>query len=111
MIDLEQNYSCMDEHQPGGTHEKIVLDLDILFKPKGIVVIGASSTPGKMGTTSLFCIKAANFTGKIYPINPKETETQGIKTYDRITSVPQRVDLAIICVGAVTVPQVIEECA
>ena len=86
-------------------------DMDKLFNPNSLALIGASGTPGKIGTTVLFCITGGQYKGKIYPINPKETEIMGIKAYDKIGNVPDKVDLAIICVTANLVPQIVEECA
>ena len=85
--------------------------LDRLFNPKTVALIGASGMPGKIGSTTLFCMTAGGYTGKIYPVNPKEKEILGLTTYDKVSNIPEKVDVAIICVTAPLVPQVVEECA
>ena len=84
--------------------------LDRLFNPKSVAVIGASKSFAKTGTAILFSILAGGFRGGIYPINPRETEILGLKAYSNLKAVPTKVDLALICVQAELVPQVVTEC-
>ncbi len=49
--------------------------------------------------------------GKIYPVNPRYEEINGLKCYPSILDVPDPVELAIVYVGAKLVPQTIEDCA
>ena len=85
-------------------------DLESLFNPRSVAVIGASKSPGKTGTTVLFCMIGGGFRGKIYPINPKEEKILGLEAHKNISEVPDKVDVAIICVPAPSTPQVIKEC-
>lgn len=85
-------------------------NLDLLFNPKSVAVIGASASPGKIGTITLLCTIAGGFKGKIYPINPNESEILGLKAYSSVKDVPDRIDLAIICLPADTVLLAIREC-
>jgi acyl-CoA synthetase (NDP forming) len=85
-------------------------DLHDLFYPKSIAVIGASGTPGKLGWNVFTNLVSHSFKGKLYPINPRADEIQGLKAYPCITAVPEPVDVAIILVSAGVTPDVVEEC-
>ncbi|TAN14030.1 MAG: CoA-binding protein [Burkholderiaceae bacterium] len=74
--------------------------LDRLFKPHSIGVIGASSTSTKIGGLPILFSLTNGFGGKIYPINPKASEIQGLKAYPAIAEVSGKVDVAIIAVPA-----------
>ena len=84
--------------------------IDGLFRPQSIAVVGASTTPGKIGYTVLNNLIKAKFPGKIYPVNPTADEILGCKTYPDIASVPGTVDAAVIVVPAKMVPAMAEEC-
>jgi acyl-CoA synthetase (NDP forming) len=86
------------------------LDLQKLFYPKSIAVIGASATKGKLGW-NVFCnLINHNFEGDLYPVNPKAESVQGIKAYSRISEIKAPVDVAIVLVAASITPQVVREC-
>ncbi|WP_456420157.1 acetate--CoA ligase family protein [Methanocaldococcus infernus] len=79
-----------------------------MFNPKAIAIIGATPKEGKAGYSILKNL--LKFKGKLYPINPKYSEIFGIKCYKSILDVDDNIDLAIIVVPNVVVPQVLEEC-
>lgn len=85
-------------------------DLDFLFKPRHVAVIGASSSPQKIGYAILDNIIESGYRGKIYPINPREKELAGYRCYQAITEVQSPVDLAVIAVPAAHTIKVAEEC-
>jgi len=87
-----------------------MMDLHDLFYPGSVAVIGASGTPGKLGWNVFSNLVSHKFQGKLYPINPKADEIQGIKAYPSISAVPGPVDVAIILVSAGMTPDVVEEC-
>jgi acyl-CoA synthetase (NDP forming) len=86
------------------------LDLEAVFNPKSIAVIGASTTFGKWGQFILSNVIAGGYAGKIFPVNPKQREMFGLKVYERVTDIPDPVDLAFITIPAKTVPGVLEAC-
>ena len=49
-------------------------DLNKMFKPDSVAVIGASNTPGKVGYIIIDNIISGGYNGKVYPINPKGGE-------------------------------------
>lgn len=70
-----------------------------LLNPKSIVVCGASSDIHKPGGKALKNLLESPFRGSIYAVNPKETEVQGVKCYDKVDDLPP-VECAIICIAA-----------
>lgn len=72
------------------------MNLDSLFYPKNIAVIGASGNLGG-GKIPYFQVTRANgFSGPVYPVNPKRSEVDGIKAYASIDDLPEPVDFAIV---------------
>jgi len=83
--------------------------LDRLFRPHSIAVIGASTTPTKIGGLPISFLLANGFAGKIYPVSQKAGAIQDLKTYPSIGAVPEQIDLAIIAVPATMVSAAVEE--
>ena len=75
-------------------------DLNKMFKPDSVAVIGASNTPGKVGYIIIDNIISGGYKGKVYPINPKSGEIQGLKAYENIKDVPEKVELVIMSIPA-----------
>jgi acetate---CoA ligase (ADP-forming) len=84
--------------------------IDALMRPRSIAIVGASSTPGKIGYTVLKNLLESKYEGKIYPINPKDPEILGLKCYTSVLDVPGEIDAAVITVPAKLNAQVAEEC-
>ncbi len=72
------------------------MDLDRLFYPKSIAVVGASPGWGKGKLPYYQIIKNFGFSGTVYPINPSHKEIDGVKVYPSIDALPEPVDLAIV---------------
>ena len=85
-------------------------DLDKLFNPKSIAVIGASNRKGSVGYILLKNITSSEFEGVVYPINIKAEAVQGIKAYPTVADVPGSIDCAVIAVPAKAVPDTIRQC-
>ncbi len=88
----------------------IVEQLDPIFKPRTIAVIGASKNPFKWGGMILNSALSSEFRGRIYPVNPKAEKIRGVKTYASVQDIPGEVDLAIFTVPAVHMPGVMAQC-
>ena len=84
--------------------------LDAIFKPRSMIIVGASNNPDSWGYRTLSRVLAGGYRHEIYPVNPNEKEIQGIQCYQSVSEVPSEVDLAIIVVNASAVGKVIEEC-
>ncbi|MDH7517825.1 MAG: bifunctional acetate--CoA ligase family protein/GNAT family N-acetyltransferase [Candidatus Thermoplasmatota archaeon] len=87
-----------------------VENLDKIFKPKSIAVIGASATVGSAGYRVFRNLIGSNYDGVVYPVNPKYESILGVQAYPSVTDLPRVVDLAIILTPAKTVPDVLEQC-
>lgn len=85
-------------------------DLDRLFNPRHLALIGASATPGKWGFFIFLNIIKGNFQGTLSPVNARAKEVLGYRCYARIADVPDPVDLAVIATPAETVLGLIDEC-
>ena len=75
-------------------------NLDSLFNPESIAMIGASASPLKWGFIILLNILKGAYSGKVYPVNPKAESILGQKCYPRVADVPENVDLVIITTPA-----------
>lgn len=80
------------------------------FEPRGIAVVGASRTRGKIGSETLHNVIANGFTGGIYPVNPLASEIEGLRSYPSVASIPGPVDLAVIAVPATEVLDAVDDC-
>jgi len=84
--------------------------LEMFTNPGGVAVIGASSSPGKLGYQVLENIVQYGYEGKAYPVNLKADEILGLPVYKSVLDVPDPVDLAVMLVPARFVPGALEEC-
>ncbi len=73
------------------------MTFDYFFKPKGIAVIGASNDPLKLGYEVFKNLKKYK-DGRVYPVNVKDEEVQGVKAYKNVKDIPDEVDLAVVVV-------------
>lgn len=81
-----------------------------LFHPQSIAVVGASTTPGSVGSILMRNLMANPFGGVVYPVNPKRRSVHGVLCYPSIPELPEVPDLAIIATPAATVPATIQDC-
>ena len=86
-------------------------NMNALFDPRAVAVIGASDNPGKVGFHVMKSLTKGGFSGKIIPVNPSANEIMGLKTSPSVGRHDARIDLAIVVVPAKLVPVVFKECA
>lgn len=84
--------------------------LDAIFRPKSVAVIGASTVAGKLGHDILDNLMRAGFAGPIYPINPKADAVLGLPAYKQIGDTPTPPELAVVVIPAKAVVGAIEQC-
>jgi len=70
--------------------------LDAILSPKSVAVIGASTTPGKVGHDIFVNILKGGFTGTLYPVNPSARSISSVRAYASIKEVPDQIDLGIV---------------
>ena len=81
-----------------------------IFYPKSHAVIGASANVRKFGGRYLRTLLDFGYKGKLYPVNPQESEVFGLQTYASVADIPEPVEFASVAVPARAVPGVVEEC-
>jgi acetyl coenzyme A synthetase (ADP forming)-like protein len=86
-------------------------ELDALFRPRAVAVVGASREPTAIGHKVLRGIVAARFPGPVYPVNPNADELLGLRCYPTARALPGPIDLAVVTVPAALVEGVLEDCA
>ncbi len=84
--------------------------LDTFFRPASVGVVGASATPGSVGTMLMQNLLQSDFGGVVYPINPKRKSVHGVLCYPSLLEAPEAVELAVIATPASSVPAAIEQC-
>ncbi len=86
-------------------------NLEAIFDPHTVAVVGASRNPGKLGYHVMKSLTKGGFKGEILPVNPHETELFGFRAYPSVLEVAQEIDLAIVALPARIVPEIFKQCA
>jgi acetyltransferase len=84
--------------------------LHTLFEPESIAVIGASETANSIGVTLVRNMLDSGYKGKLFFVNPKHETVFGQPSYASVGTIPQRLDIAVICTEAAAVPEIVEAC-
>jgi acetyl coenzyme A synthetase (ADP forming)-like protein len=90
-------------------HVAVVASLRPFFQPASVAVIGASRRHGSIGGELFRNILAADFEGTAYPVNRGAEAVAGVKGYSSVADVPERVDLAVICLPGAAVLEAADE--
>ena len=85
--------------------------LEALLRPVSVAVVGASNDPTRIGGRPIRYLRAARYAGRIYPVNPRHAQVQGLTAFAGIADVPEAPDLAIVAVPAPSVVETVEACA
>ncbi len=86
-----------------------VAAIDQFFNPRSVAVIGAAREEGKVGHV-IFDNLIREFSGYVYPVNPKASSIHSHKCYSDISSIPGPIDLAVVVIPSKFVPSILEEC-
>ena len=84
------------------------MNLDSVFNPRSIAIVGASGNKDKLGHQLLKKVLTTKNL-KVYPVNPKANKILGIKAYPDLTQIPGAVDQAIIVIPAPFVESVLKQ--
>ena len=87
-----------------------IRQLDAILRPKSVAVIGASTSPDKMGHEILKNIIDSGFEGTVYPINPKAEVILDLACHKSVKDIAKVPDMAVIIIPARFVPQAVQEC-
>ena len=86
-----------------------VRNLDKLFEPQSVALIGATPRPGSVGAVVLRNLRRAGFAGELMLVNPHHPTIDGLPVHSSIASLPRAPDLAVIATPAETAPSLIGE--
>jgi len=81
-------------------------DLNRLFFPNSVALVGASPDPAKLGGIVLRNLMGLK--GRVYPVNPRYDEILGLRSYPSLADLPEAVDLSVIMRPAAEVPGILE---
>ncbi len=86
--------------------------IERLFNPSGVIVIGASTHPGKFGFVALHNVLNAGFEGPVLATNPQKPEILGVQSHAEVKDMPSGMaDFAMICVSPDKVIPILPELA
>lgn len=86
-----------------------VRNLEFLFQPASVALIGASDRVGSVGAVLWRNLRQGGFKGPVWPVNPRHARVGGSKAWPDVASLPQAPDLALICTPPAAVPGLIAE--
>ena len=85
-------------------------NLDRIFKPRRVAVVGASESAGSIGNALMKNLIEGGFQGKLLPVNPKYHTVQGISAVGSVSALDAEVDLAVVATPIHTVPEIVRAC-
>ena len=88
----------------------LIEQLDHIFHPRTVAVVGASASPEKVGFSVVANLLEAGFGGRVYPVNPALSELFGLRAYPSVSAIPGEIDLAIVVIPAELTISVVKEC-
>jgi acetyl coenzyme A synthetase (ADP forming)-like protein len=86
------------------------MSLKAFFDPRSVAVVGASRQPGKVGHEILVSLVRGGFPGKIFPVNPRTEEVEGLPCHPDLNSIGEVPDLVVVVVPSKAVAGVLREC-
>ncbi len=86
------------------------MSLEKFFNPSSVAIVGASAKKGKVGYEILTNMINSGYEGKIYPVNKKAEQIEGLKCYPDLKSIGKTPELVVIIIPAAAVPAVMREC-
>jgi 3-hydroxypropionyl-CoA synthetase (ADP-forming) len=87
-----------------------IVNMDKFFEPRNVALIGASTTPGKIGNAVADSLINHHFDGSVFPITKGGKEVFGLKSCESLAEIPEKVDLVVVCVGLGLVPGILDQC-
>jgi len=86
-------------------------NLDAIFNPASVALIGASPETGSLGRVVLGNLLRDDFQGRIWPVNPKYDEILKTRCYRSVADLPGVPELGVIVTPPRIVPGVVSELA
>ena len=95
----------------GREHRAEAASIERFFNPRSVAIIGASRRQDTIGQVLVRNLVTADFTGRVYVVNPNAAAVSGMPAYDTVADIPDDVDVAIVAVPADAVNDVVLDCA
>jgi acetyl coenzyme A synthetase (ADP forming)-like protein len=86
------------------------MSLDRVLNAESVAIVGASKNVTKRGFQAIRILLEEKFSGKIYPVNPKEKNVLGLRCYPQVSDIEDPVDLVLITTPAKTIPAILDDC-
>ncbi|MBU7032438.1 MAG: CoA-binding protein, partial [Theionarchaea archaeon] len=83
--------------------------MEMFFNPRSVAVVGASRTFGKAGNVIILNLLNLQYSGTIYPVNPRADLILGLKSYPSVSAIPEVVDVVVIATPSVHVPDIMKD--
>ncbi len=87
-----------------------VQNLDKIFHPKSVAIVGASETSGTIGFALMANLINGKFDGDVYPVNRKRKRIWGLPACRSVLDLKSPTDLAVIATPIASVPEIIRDC-
>ena len=86
-------------------------DIEYLFEPRSVAVIGASQNKKKIGYAVFNNIVSGGYQGNVFPVSPKGGDVDGHKIFSDILDIDEEIDCASIVIPADLVKDAVKKCA
>src|SRR6188508_808473 len=86
-----------------------IRNLQHLFRPRSVAVIGASDRPSSVGATVMANLVGGAFAGPVWPVNIRRSTVAGRRAFPAVAALPAAPELAVICTPAAKVPGIVAE--
>ena len=84
-------------------------NLDALFEPRSVAIVGASTNPGKHGHRLVANLKSGDPSRQVYPITRSGEQILGYQSFATLGELPEPPDLVLVSIPAEAVPDVIDD--
>ncbi len=109
-VDARIVVGAVANERPRPDTASIVATMQRTMHPKSVAVIGASAEEGKIGYSVVRNLLDGGYGGKIYPVNPRLAEIQGLPAFKSVEDIPGDIDVAVFAIPAAFVAGAIEQC-
>ncbi len=87
-----------------------IKNIEYFFSPINVALVGASTTPGKIGNAVADSLINHDFQGRVFPITKGKKEIFGLSPFEDLYEIPEKVDLVVAVVGLPLIPDLLDQC-